>query len=173
QAAITDKVFFDIEIDGVQAGRVIMGLYGKIVPKTCQNFIALCRGNRVRQSGVCQTYKGTSFHRAVPDFMVQGGDFTAGDGTGGESIYGGKFKDEDLTILKHVGPGVLSMANSGPDSNGSQFFVCVAECPWLDGRHVVFGQVLNGMDVVYRIEDLGSRSGQMNGKVRIFEFPVA
>eukprot|EP00903_Cladosiphon_okamuranus_P008197 g7893.t1 len=166
QVAISDKVFFDIEINGVPAGRVIMGLYGGVVPKTVENFVGLCKGDPSRKRQPFG-FKGSSFHRAIPGFMVQGGDFTRGDGRGGVSIFGGKFKDEDMTQLKHVGPGVLSMANSGPDSNGSQFFLTTAPCGWLDGRHVVFGQVLQGMDVVFRIEELGSRSGKLSGKATI------
>eukprot|EP00752_Nemacystus_decipiens_P004748 g4325.t1 len=166
QAAISDKVFFDIEIDGAPAGRVIMGLYGGVVPKTVENFVGLCKGDPKRKRQPFG-FKGSSFHRAIPGFMVQGGDFTRGDGTGGVSIFGGKFKDEDMSQLKHVGPGVLSMANSGPNSNGSQFFLTTAPCRWLDGKHVVFGQVLQGMDVVFRIEELGSRSGKLRSKATI------
>ncbi|CAM9716034.1 unnamed protein product [Scytosiphon promiscuus] len=166
QAAITEKVFFDVEIGGAPAGRIIMGMYGTIVPRTTENFVGLCKGDPTRKRQPFG-YEGSSFHRAIPGFMIQGGDFTRGNGTGGTSIFGGKFKDEDMSQLKHIGPGILSMANSGPNSNGSQFFITTAPCGWLDGKHVIFGQVLQGMDVVYRIERLGSASGKLRSKATI------
>ncbi len=161
------KVFFDIAIGGVPAGRVVFELFADATPKTAENFRALCTGEKgVGQSGKALHFKGSSFHRIIPDFMCQGGDFTRGNGTGGESIYGAKFADENFT-RKHTAPGVLSMANAGPNTNGSQFFICTAATSWLDGKHVVFGQVTQGMDVVRKMEGVGSPNGATSKPVKI------
>lgn len=164
QVEITDRVYFDVTIDGAAAGRVTMGLFGSVVPKTVHNFRSLCEGDLQDTSGKTLSYAGSPFHRVIPNFMVQGGDFTRGDGTGGKSVYGNKFPDENFK-LRHIGRGVLSMANAGPNTNGSQFFICTTKTPHLDGRHTVFGVVVDGWDVVRKVESLGSRSGKVGRKI--------
>eukprot|EP00930_Biecheleria_cincta_P103090 TRINITY_DN94_c0_g3_i1.p1 TRINITY_DN94_c0_g3~~TRINITY_DN94_c0_g3_i1.p1 ORF type:complete len:214 (+),score=48.55 TRINITY_DN94_c0_g3_i1:41-643(+) len=166
---VTHKVYFDVSIDGGEAKRITMGLFGNDVPKTVANFVHLCTGDKGKAStGAALHYKGSKFHRIIPNFMIQGGDFTRGDGTGGESIYGAKFADENFN-LKHTGPGILSMANAGPNTNGSQFFITTVKTSWLDGRHVVFGKIVDGMEHVQALEAVGSQSGTPSKKAEIVD----
>lgn len=161
------RVFFDMTIGGQPAGRIVMELFADTTPRTAENFRALCTGEKgISSSGKPLHYKDSNFHRVIPEFMCQGGDFTSGNGTGGESIYGSKFDDENF-VKEHTGPGILSMANSGPNTNGSQFFICTDKTEWLDGKHVVFGEVVEGMEVVMAIEKVGSDSGETSQPVVI------
>ena len=144
---VTDHVYFDVSIDGEKAGRLVFGLFGKTVPKTAENFKQLCSHSEG------YGYTDSIFHRIIPGFMAQGGDFENFDGTGGKSIYGEKFEDENFK-LNHVARGYLSMANAGPGTNGSQFFILFTETPWLNGRHVVFGKVVEGLEVIDKLESV-------------------
>jgi peptidylprolyl isomerase len=159
------NVYFDINVGGTPAGQIVFKLYDDFVPKTARNFRELATG----QNGY--GYKGSSFHRVIPDFMLQGGDFTKHNGTGGKSIYGEKFADENFQ-LKHTKPGLLSMANAGKNTNGSQFFITTVVTNWLDGAHVVFGEVVQGYDIVKAIEGLGSSSGKVKQQVLISDCGV-
>ena len=152
--------FFDIVIEGKPAGRIIFELFSDITPKTCENFRALCTGEKGFG------YKGCPFHRIIPDVMIQGGDFITHNGEGGKSIYGAKFKDENF-IVSFKGPGELAMANAGPNTNSSQFFITTTKCDWLTGKHVIFGKVFEGLDVVREMEKIGSSSGKPKKSVII------
>lgn len=154
------KVFFDIAINDQPQGKIVFELFDSVVPKTAANFKALCTGEKGFG------YKGSGFHRIITDFMAQGGDFTNHNGTGGKSIYGNKFEDENFK-MKHTEPYLLSMANAGPNTNGSQFFITFVKCPWLDGKHVVFGKVIEGTKIVDALHSIGSGQGKPSKKAVI------
>ena len=159
-SVIRPKTFFDVKIGDKSVGRIVFELFSDWAPVTCENFRAICTGEKGNgESGKPLHYKGSPFHRIIPNFMIQGGDITRGNGTGGESIYGRTFADECFEIPHEI-PGLLSMANAGPNTNGSQFFITTVPCPWLDGHHVVFGRVAEGMDVVRELERQGTESGR-------------
>ncbi|KAJ1300578.1 hypothetical protein OPQ81_002232 [Rhizoctonia solani] len=159
-AAVNKNVFFKVSIGGHEAGRIVMKLYDDVVPKTARNFRELATG----QNGY--GYKGSTFHRVIPQFMLQGGDFTNHNGTGGKSIYGPRFPDENFKLI-HDRPGLLSMANAGKNTNGSQFFITTVPTPWLNGAHVVFGEVVEGYEVVKKIENMGTASGAIKDGIKI------
>jgi peptidylprolyl isomerase len=160
------KVFFDIHLNDVPAGRIIFELFSD-VPLTAENFRAICTGELgIGKSNKPLHYKDSVFHRIIPGFMLQGGDIIVGNGTSGESIYGPRFKDENF-LHRHTEPGLLSMANSGPNTNQSQFFITAAPCPWLDGKHVVFGRVTENMSLLRDMEALGSASGKTSRRISI------
>ncbi len=157
---IMKDMYFDIAVGEDEVGRVRMEMFDDVVPKTCENFRGLCVGKKDEKSGrVFKPYMGTVFHRLIPDFMIQGGDYENGDGTGGESVWGGKFKDENFDGGKHIGQGILSMANSGPNSNGSQFFITLGDAEHLDGKHVVFGRVVEGLDIIEKLSQIRTDDG--------------
>merc|ERR1712168_35503 len=154
------RVYFDLAVNGKQAGRLTFKLHDDVTPKTAENFRQLCTG----EPGF--GYEGSAFHRVITQFMAQGGDFTNHNGTGGKSIYGRTFKDENFAI-RHTKPGQLSMANAGPNTNGSQFFITFVPCPWLDGKHTVFGEVDEGHELLDLLERCGSQSGRPRAEVVI------
>lgn len=159
---IGSKVYFDVQIGGKDAGRVVFGLFDNVVPKTAANFKAMCTASKSPD----MTYEGCPFHRIIPGFMCQGGDYENMNGTGGRSIYGNKFEDENFE-LAHTRPYLLSMANAGPNTNGSQFFITTSVTDWLDGKHVVFGEVVEGKEVIDLMESTGSNSGRTSQSVVI------
>jgi peptidyl-prolyl cis-trans isomerase B (cyclophilin B) len=163
---LTLNPYFDISINGIPEGRVIIRLFDDTVPLTCKNFRALCSQGLFDKSK--PSYQDSTFHRVIKDFMIQGGDFTSGDGTGGFSIYGDKFPDENFE-LKHNQQGMLSMANSGPNTNSSQFFITTKKTPWLDNKHVVFGIVLKGFDIIQKIENLETNNDKPIYEVKIIK----
>eukprot|EP01137_Pigoraptor_chileana_P021336 Opistho-2@84897 len=169
KSIINPRVFFDIALGGARAGRITFELFADKVPKTAENFRALCTGEKgIGKAGKPLHFKNSGFHRVISGFMAQGGDFTRGNGTGGESIYGARFDDENFK-LKHTERGLLSMANAGPNTNGSQFFILFKETPWLDGKHVVFGRIVDNQAILDRMESLGTRGGQPTQTIEIVD----
>ncbi|GFE55149.1 peptidyl-prolyl cis-trans cyclophilin-type f domain containing protein [Babesia ovis] len=168
-AKFTHQVTMDIAQDGQNIGQLVLGLYGDETPKTVANFISMCEGHSV--DGRILSYKGSVFHRIIPNFMIQGGDIINGNGTGSVSIYGERFADENFNI-NHGAPGALSMANAGPNTNGSQFFITTVQTPWLDGRHVVFGRMMDGWTVLQEMELQGSASGMTKARMTIADCKV-
>merc|ERR1711907_446352 len=166
EATVTHEVYFDVSIGDEAPERIKLGLFGDVVPKTWANFYYLCKGGKTNSKGKELKFEGSGFHRIIPNFMIQGGDFTMHNGRGGESIYGAKFKDENFQI-RHTKPGQLSMANAGPNTNGSQFFITFVPCPWLDGKHTVFGEVDEGVELLDLLERCGSQSGRPRAEVKI------
>ncbi|CAD2091432.1 peptidyl-prolyl cis-trans isomerase, putative [Plasmodium vinckei lentum] len=166
---VTHKAYFDISINDKPIGRIVFGLYGKVAPKTVENFVSICKGSVVNDKML--NYTNSIFHRIIPNFMAQGGDITNFDGTGGLSIYGNRFEDENFT-LKHTKRGMLSMANAGRNTNGSQFFILFVPTPWLDGRHVVFGEVIEGIEKLVQIEAVGTESGKPLSRVLVTQSGV-
>ena len=163
------RVFFDLSIDGHPAGRIVMELFADTTPITAENFRALCTGEKgIGTFGKALHYKGSTFHRVIPEYMVHGGDIIHGNGTGGESIYGPSFADENF-VKKHIGPGILSMAKTGKIGNGSQFFICTAKTEWLDRKQVVFGEVVEGFDVLKAVDNIGSISGLPSKPVMVID----
>lgn len=164
---ITNQVYFDLEIDQIHIGRVIFGLFGEIAPITVENFRGLCTGEYgLNGDGLPLHYKNSVIHRIFPNFAIQGGDITIGDGSGGESIYGRRFRDEPFT-LQHSQAGFLSMANYGKNSNNSQFYILFAQASWLDGKSVVFGKVIEGFSILETLEKHGNAQGKVNALIRI------
>ncbi|SCN60253.1 peptidyl-prolyl cis-trans isomerase, putative [Plasmodium chabaudi adami] len=166
---VTHKAYFDISINDKPIGRIVFGLYGKVAPKTVENFVSICKGTVVNDKML--SYTNSIFHRIIPNFMAQGGDITNFNGTGGLSIYGNRFDDENFT-LKHTKRGMLSMANAGRNTNGSQFFILFVPTPWLDGRHVVFGEVIEGIEKLVQIEAVGTESGKPLSRVLVTQSGV-
>ena len=172
-AKVTHTLDLTIAIDGIeQKDKIRLGLFGDDVPKTVENFRALCTGEKGNMpDGTPLSYAGSVFHRIIPEFMIQGGDFTKNNGTGGFSIYGKKFADENFNIA--FDKNVIAMANAGPNTNGSQFFITTNTCAWLDGKHVVFGRVLNGIDTVFRLDEQGTSRGIPKKKCTFVKCQVA
>ena len=168
QTTINRNVALKVQIgEKIIEEPIVIGLFGRDVPMTVDNFYEICTNRNIEHEGIRLSYIGSIFHRIIPGFMIQGGDITNHNGTGGMSIFGPKFDDENFKVDHEAG--VVSMANAGPDSNNSQFFITTADTPWLNGKHTVFGQIMQGMDIVYEIEKQGTASGQPKQKVKIID----